>query len=99
LSINRDRAGVLAFLGFVRLRSEGASPDFLGFFGIETIDVWRVGVSGSGEAPEALIVVTRIVDLNLGERYCQQLCSEECGSGGVSELKDSVSEHLSLEVG
>lgn len=32
-------------------------------------------------------------------RYCQELCSEECGSGGVSELKDTVGEDLSLEEG
>jgi hypothetical protein len=32
-------------------------------------------------------------------RYCQELCSEECDSGGVSELKDSVGEDLSLEEG
>ena len=32
-------------------------------------------------------------------RYCQELCSEECGSGGVSELKDSVGENLSLDEG
>jgi hypothetical protein len=29
----------------------------------------------------------------------QKLCSEECGSGGVSELKDSVGEDLSLDEG
>jgi predicted HTH transcriptional regulator len=32
-------------------------------------------------------------------RYCQELCFEECGSGGVSELKDSVGEDLSLDEG
>ncbi|MFM8582278.1 MAG: hypothetical protein ACKOFW_12335, partial [Planctomycetaceae bacterium] len=32
-------------------------------------------------------------------RYCQELCFEECGSGGVSELNDSVGEDLSLDEG
>ncbi len=30
--------------------------------------------------------------------YCQELCSDEGGSGGVSELKNSVGEALSLEL-
>jgi YD repeat-containing protein len=36
---------------------------------------------------------------NVLTRYCQELCFEECGSGGVSELKDSVGEDLSLDEG
>ena len=32
-------------------------------------------------------------------RYCQELCSEECGSGGVSELENSVGEDLPFEEG
>ena len=33
------------------------------------------------------------------QRYCQELCSEECGSGGVSELVNSVGEDLPFEEG
>ena len=32
-------------------------------------------------------------------RYCQELCSEEYGSGGVSELENSVGEDLPFEEG
>jgi hypothetical protein len=33
------------------------------------------------------------------ERYCQQLCSEKCGSGGLCELEESSNEDFSLEEG
>jgi len=32
-------------------------------------------------------------------RYCQELCFEECRSGGVSELENSVGEDLPFEEG
>jgi len=53
-----------------------------------------------GKKPRGLLVrlLFRAQD-TVERRYWQELCSEECGSGGVSKLENSVGEDLPFNNG